>query len=1512
MAVGQTHTQGPGACRRLTRARARRRLAGVLVGASVLAATAVLQTLASAPALGATGHGFLSSIGEAPLGEALREPGAIAVDHVTGDVFVADPGAGVVDVFSSSGAFLTQFGGGELQATSIAVAEASELVYIAEPYENAVFVYKATGTEGYTLLSQWSGASVPGEEFGEVSGVAVDNSTSASAGEVYVVDGENSELGEGAVYAFQPRQAGPEEAEEGTLLRVLSKGKMEEPNGIAVSNSSGAVFVADSESGEVLEFSPTGVLEGRLTGAGSPQGSFSGPEEEAGNVSAVAVDDADGDLLVAEGERHVVSEFDAAGEWVGWITSSPNGSLGEPRGVAVGASGDVYVADAATHLIDLYGPAVVVPSVATKPASKLARTTVTLNGTIDGEGGAAAYRFEWGTSETLGSSTPTTASGGGEEKASVSLAGLHAGTTYYFRIVGEEANGANVGAIRQFTTPTAVEGLSTGPATEVTPHSATLTGTLSPDGLDAHYEFEYGLTSAYGHASPEPPADAGEASEAVAVKTALNGLAANTTYHYRLLASNSLGTTDGKDATFTTSGPPRIATEAATGVGHETATLNAKVYPGKLAAAYRFEYGETKAYGNEAPLGGGSIPAGEAPVPIAASLTALKLGVTYHFRVVAHNEAGTTVGPDETFTTVAPAPIDAEYITEVTSSTATLHVEIDPLGHDTTYYFEYGTESCRSDPAGCTSLPAPPGIDIGAGEADVPGSQRLEGLLPATTYHYRVLAHNELGTSEGAERTLTTQPTTMPLTLPDNRAWEMVTPPDKQAPLEALPRESGLILASEDGDVFTYITDGALGEEVQGNRSPEWQQVLARRSPSGWSSQDIATPSTRAKGIVTGAAPEYQAFTPDLETALVVPPTATSEFAEPPLAPGVVQATMYLRDDAAGTYLPLVTEANVAAGTVFGNQLRFLDGTPDLSHVVMSSSVALLGASSAPGLYEWAAGTLQPVSVLPSGVPARGELELGYANTQANAISSDGTRVIWTKAESARAGHLYMRDTVDDTTIQLDAAQGVAEPSGVGTAEFQTASADGSKVFFTDSKQLTPDATAEPLAGKPDLYECEIREQAGKPECALRDLTVDANPGESANIQGLVLGVSADGSTLYLIAEGVLAANENGNGETATPGKPNLYELHDTGEGWATTFIAQLSSEDSPEWEGARVANSGFLTARVSPSGRYLAFMSAASLTGYDNHDQNSGQPDEEVYLYDSQTAGLRCVSCNPSAGRPVGVLDTESSGEGIGLLVDRRKVWLGHWLAGSIPGWTPVSLTNALIQPRYLADDGRLFFDSPDDLVPQATNHKEDVYEYEPSGVGRCESASGGCVSLLSSGDSTRESAFLEATPNGSDVFLLTQAQLLPQDTDTAFDIYDARECAQASPCLTPPGAPPPRCEATAACRPALPSEPASIPASGTATFSGPGNQAQAPASPKSKLEVKGVKKSAQPTARAQRLAAALKRCKKRYSHARRRRIACEAHARKLYGPRPNRKKRHTAAHRPALGARARARSTR
>ncbi len=1483
-----------------------RRGFGGLAGFVVVCAYSLLSLAWSVvPASAAVGHGFVSSLREAQVGTVLSEPVAVAVDHASGAVFVGDPGAGVVDVYSSTGTFLTQFGE-EIEPVAVAVDEANGDLYVVQPAGDVVLVFKPNGAGGYELLSEWAGAGVPGGEFGEVAGVAVDNSVSASdpsAGDVLVVDRESRAEGAegGMVDVFKPRAAGADEAAEGEFVRPLSGVKLVEPNAVAVDAASGREFVADSALGAVYEFSSSGVYEKvRVTGSGSPQGSFRGKEEEEGNVSAVAVDETSGDLLVGEGEQGVVSEFTAAGEWVGWITQTPAGRLGEPRGVAISGAGDVYVADATAGVVDVFGAGVVVADVTSKSASKLTRTTAILNGVVDGEGKAVRYHFEWGTSEAYGSSTPVAESAGGvEEKVAADLDELQAGVTYYFRLVGEDVDGTNVGAGLSFASAAAVEGVATGKVENAQPTAATLTGSLTPGGVQAEYFFEWGPSSSYGNRTPVT--NAGSGGEAVKAQALLSGLVANTTYFYRLVAVNHYGSTVGEGAKFTTSGPPRITTEPTGGIGHETATIKAKVDPDELASEYHFEYGETTAYGTEAPMGGGKLVAGEAPVAVSAALTGLKLGVTYHFRVLASNSAGTSVTADQTFTTIPPASIDSESVTEVNATAATLQTQVDPLGHDTHYYFQYGTSSCEADPAGCTSVPAPPGADIGAGESDVPGGATVQGLTPSTTYFYRVLASNSLGTAMGVQHTFTTQPPPAAFALADGRAWEMVSPPEKHgAPVEALTREGGWILASENGDALTYVAGGAITGEIRGNRSPEVQQVLATRGSSSWSSRDIVSPQSRAQGVGGGQPPEYQFFSRDLALALLEPPGVG---AEPPLAPGVVQKTMYLRPDEpvspeageeadyraaeansgffAPGYLPLVTEANVAAGTIFQDAVRFVDASPDLAHVLLASKVALTGPSSAPGLYEWSDGMLQLVSVLPDGLPAA-KVEAGYYRVAAQSISADGSRVIWTTPEeTGQLGHLYMRDTAIGKTLQLDApAEGVTPPTGVGAAQFHAATADGSRVFFTDKQRLTADSTAEATLGKADLYECEIVEEAGKLACHLKDLTVDSNEAEHAAVQGLIFGVSRDGSSVYLVARGVLAGNESGHGEHAEAGGYNLYDIHEAGGVWETTFIAELSKEDKPEWEGEVLADPAYVTARVSPNGRYLEFMSDGSPTGYDNVDQNSGKRDEEVYLYDSQAASLTCASCDPTGARPVGVLDTQEAGEGLGLLVDQRKVWIGRYIAGNVPGWTSQESGSALYQSRYLLDDGRLFFNSPDDLVPQASNHKEDVYEYEPNGIGSCQSTSGGCVSLLSSGSSSRESAFLETTPSGSDVFFLTAAQLLPQDTDTAFDIYDARVCTPQSPCLSPPAQEPGPCASTEGCRPASPAQQAPAGSSGTATFTGPGN------APPAKGEVKDTKTTAKPLTQAQKLAAAMQACKQAHPHSKRKRQACEAHTRKLYTP--------------------------
>jgi hypothetical protein len=396
------------------------------------------------------------------------------------------------------------------------------------------------------------------------------------------------------------------------------------------------------------------------------------------------------------------------------------------------------------------------------------------------------------------------------------------------------------------------------------------------------------------------------------------------------------------------------------------------------------------------------------------------------------------------------------------------------------------------------------------------------------------------------------------------------------------------------------------------------------------------------------------------------------------------------------------------------------------------------------------------------------------------------------------------------------------------------------------------------------------------------DLTIPQNPKEKSDMQGVVIGAGEEGSDLYLVAQGVLAGQASGRGN-------NLYVLHEnggTGE-WETEFIAALASGDEPDWSGGAVREDlGKVTSRVSPNGRFVAFMSERSLTGYNNLDASNGASrDEEVYLYDSVSHRLICASCNPTGARPVGVFAGKGSREGTTLLVDRPDIWTNRWLAGSIPGWSGLDIVHALYQSRYLSNSGRLFFNSPDVLVPQATNGKENVYEYEPEGIGSCTGTSatfseqsGGCVALISSGTSGEESVFLDASESGEDVFFLTSAKLVPQDVDNALDVYDAHVCGNEGVGCPATAASPPPCATAESCRSAPSPQPELVGASGSATFSGADNPPPPAPNPVVAPKTGGLTK-------AQRLAKALKEC--RSERGRRRRDACEARAKKRFGRR-------------------------
>jgi uncharacterized repeat protein (TIGR02543 family) len=209
--------------------------------------------------------------------------------------------------------------------------------------------------------------------------------------------------------------------------------------------------------------------------------------------------------------------------------------------------------------------------------------------------------------------------------------------------------------------------VTTSAATSVTSTTATVNGTVNPNGSSTTAYFQYGTTISYG--STTASQSMGSGTSAVAASANLTGLATGVTYHFRIVATNSAGTSYGSDMTFTpssTSTAPTVTTSAATSVTSTTATLNGTVNPNGSSTTAYFQYGTTISYGRTAPSKGSIVMgSGTSAVAASANLTGLATGVTYHFRIVATNSAGTSYGSDMTFTASSTPP--SNYTLVVTS-----------------------------------------------------------------------------------------------------------------------------------------------------------------------------------------------------------------------------------------------------------------------------------------------------------------------------------------------------------------------------------------------------------------------------------------------------------------------------------------------------------------------------------------------------------------------------------------------------------------------------------------------------------------------------------------------------------------------------------------------------------------------------------------------------------------------------------------------------------------------------
>jgi hypothetical protein len=722
-----------------------------------LAATAVIV----GPGAGTAGAAFTTPEYEATFndGGVIGQAVGVAVDEATHDVYVADQANRRIEKFDSEGNFLFMFGDG---------------------------VNETTG--GNKCPVSPSDSCGPGQQssptfpnFTNPSAIAVDNSDSPSKGDVYVAEGIRNE-GPGTISKFDSGgQLVPAWGTAGTLAVPLLLR-------MTVSQFTGDVWVLDGyvttgNDSRVAAYDYAGnrrfLLEEWVSTPGD--GDFAVDSDEhfwVGNhnrypmkvaieqfpfngkhplgfispspAQGWATNPANSDVLTVLNDE-AVNVFERACEPAkGYCAPKESfgaGHLSSPKALAVdGSDYSVYVAIEGGIAAFRSKP---IPDITPKPAS-VGQNDAILTANLDpiGAGNITGCEVEYGPTNSYGSTAacdqtlPLTQAG----DVTAHLAGLETETRYHYRFRAANANGTTNGPDRTFT-PHWVAGLETGEATDIGPGAATIHGELNPSGESTHYYFEWGETKSYGGKTPAAPGAVTSAGELIQVEASLAGaLTSSTTYHYRLVAVNSLGTSFGTDREFTTSlaEPPQIRNVVATPTGLSTAVLNAELNPGFGAVAYRFQYGLSSSYGSNTVITGPIADDGTFH-SVSADISGLDPGTAYHFRVIAFNFVSHVASPDLVFTTPDVPTIADSTATVIDAHSVRLAAAAGSPGTTTSIHFEYGTSAGY----GAQSASAPVGPDGS-------GSVIVTGLSPSTAYHFRAVATNEFGQAVGSDRAFTT------------------------------------------------------------------------------------------------------------------------------------------------------------------------------------------------------------------------------------------------------------------------------------------------------------------------------------------------------------------------------------------------------------------------------------------------------------------------------------------------------------------------------------------------------------------------------------------------------------------------------------------------------------------------------------------------------------------------------------------------------------------------------------
>ncbi len=873
--------------------------------------------------------------------------------------------------------------------------------------------------------------------------------------------------------------------------------------------------------------------------------------------------------------------------------------------------------------------------------------------------------------------------------------------------------------------------------------------------------------------------------------------------------------------------PPTATINPVTGIASTSATFSGTV---KLPAPvegqgfptfYDFEY-STNGFTwskspaeEELPLGDGSgagsaesCPTGNPPIcNVTQVVTGLQPNTTYVVRLA--SSTGTAANSaTTTFTTKASPPSISRTVAEpVAETSARLTAYVNPNSQATTYHFEWGADASYG-----TQVPAEFDLVAGSGAVPVKVSANISGLAPHSTYHFRLVAANPSGTTAGPDQEFITLDASG---LPDNRAAELVSPSDKRPDGTV----EGFILNGQREVYFQAATDGnsvayPILSGLEDTGAGGLVHYSAIRGESGWQSSRVSPDST-VPALSSNAAdviPSKLVYvSPDLSCQLVEtinPVTADT----PPADVELGVTNLYLRTAAGSdTLISNVVPANATLLSQGNNGHYYtpVGTSPDCGRIIFQSIYQLLPGTPS-GIYEWDHGTLRDAGLRPDGSAAPAALPGGlegnssFQNSSAvNAVAPDGRRLFF-HATSNQGGDngksaVFVRKSLG---VTIDASQKQGGEKENNGARYQTASPDGTHLFFTANYGLTSTTVGTwPTSCKKSGEGCDLYDYNVETE-QLKDLSADGNAADTkgAEVYG-VAAVSDDGSYVYFVASGQLVPGQGNTYTQNSKGFTNVYLSHNGGLAYVATIqVSDLSRNHSGSGAigisgGNLMIESETRTSQTTPDGRHLLFTSTANVTGY------PAGVVPQAYLYSAETGATVCVSCRPDGQPSVGNPSTEPLHSAETEPESKYRI------------------------PRSLSADGsRVFFEMPDALAPGAVESPWPASGYGGMNLYEWEQ---GQVYLLATFKSHYEGGYKDTSASGDDVFVQSPARLDPRyDIDNVRDLYDLR-VGGGFP-FTPP--PPPCNVTTSECQGPETAPPgASSPAS--EGVSGPGNPPVPPA---------------------------------------------------------------------------------